>query len=133
MATIPSSENEYEFSAGQNVQFKAAAYWMGIMGWLGILFGALACLSVLVGNLPGPISGVVGIVVGVLTVRAGSAFGRVAGTTGRDIENVMEAVANLKRLYRFQVILIGIAFGLIILAIILAIVLAGPALAAARP
>ena len=50
----------------------------------------------------------------VFTQRAGAAFGRVAGTTGRDIENVIEAVTNLKNLYRLQAIMIGVPLGLLI-------------------
>ena len=37
-----------------------------------------------------------------------------AGTTGRDIENVIEAVTNLKNLYRLQAIMIGVPLGLLI-------------------
>ena len=84
------------------------------MGLLGILFGASLCLSALLGNIPNLIGGIVGIVIGVLALRAGAGFGRVAGTTGRDIENVIEAVTSLKSLYRLQAIMIGIAIGLII-------------------
>ena len=51
---------------------------------------------------------------GVFTQRAGAAFGRVAGTTGRDIENVIEAVTNLKNLYRLQAIMIGVPLGILI-------------------
>lgn len=114
MDTDSSTSSGYEFSAEHNAQFKAAAYWMGIMGRLGILFGALFCLSALLGNIPNLIGGIIGIVMGVFTQRAGAAFGRVAGTTGRDIENVIEAVTNLKNLYRLQAIMIGVPLGILI-------------------
>lgn len=67
MDTDSSTSNGYEFSAEHNAQFKAAAYWMGIMGRLGILFGALFCLSALHGNIPNLIGGIIGIVMGVFT------------------------------------------------------------------
>ena len=117
MSTTSSNSGNYEFSQEQNLQFKAASYWMGIMGRLGIFFGGLGCLSALTGNIPGLVGGAVGIVVSVWTLRASSAFSRVAASTGDDIEHVMQAVANIKSLYRLQAILIGIVFGLMILAI----------------
>jgi Family of unknown function (DUF5362) len=125
MDTDSSTSSGYEFSAEHNAQFKAAAYWMGIMGRLGILFGALLCLSGIFGNIPNLIGGIIGILMGVLTWRAGAAFGRVAGTTGRDIENVIEAVTSLKSLYRLQAIMIGVAIGLIIGIVVYAMAVAG--------
>ena len=108
--------------------FRAAAYWMGIMGRLSLVFGALATIAVLgtllmsrkpawsvaAGSIPGIIMGPVSMIVGAWTLRAGSAFGRVAERTGLEIENVIvEAVTNLKKLYQLQaVVLILLGLGL---------------------
>ena len=128
MATAPSTPVGYEFTTAQNVEFKAAAYWMGIMGRLGVLFSLLyaafgAMTAASSGMTPAAavtvgivlLAVAVGLSIAVWTIRAASAFGRVATTAGRDIENVMVAVANLKSLYRLQAVLIGLYFGLIVL------------------
>jgi len=138
MATAPSTPVGYEFTTAQNVEFKAAAYWMGIMGRLGVLFSllyaALSASILVLGDMsPAAIgeAGVmllvvaVGLTIAIWTIRAASAFGRVATTSGRDIEYVMVAVANLKSLYRLHAILIGLCFGLIVLGY--ALVLGGSA------
>lgn len=131
MATATPSEAGYEFSAAQNAEFQAVAYWMGIMGRLGVLFSLLAAavtalavynaleVDAAVGAVakaygPNAVGVAVGMVVAALTVRAGLAFGRVAKTAGGDIGNVMGAVGNLKRLYRLQAVAIGVVFGLIV-------------------
>ncbi len=133
MASAPTTEADYEFSAAQNVEFKAASYWMGIMGRLGVLFSllyALLGLLPLATQVTSETLGAAGVVllivavglsVGVWTIRAAAAFGRVATTAGHDIENVMLAVRNLKSLYRLQAILIGLCFGLIVLGLVIGI------------
>lgn len=110
-------EGTFEFTEAENVEFRVAAFWMGNIGRLGVLIGVLTSLNVLVGSIPCLIGGMVTIIASIWTIRAGSAFARVADTTGRDLENVMVAVVSLKKLYRLQAILIGIAFGLILLVI----------------
>lgn len=119
MATVPPPADGYEFTEAQNVEFISAATWMEIMAWASIVFGGLSCLSILVQNVPGLIGGLILVVSGVWTHRAAAAFHRVATTTGRDIDNVMEAVANLKKLYRLQVVLLAAYFAMVIVFVIL--------------
>jgi hypothetical protein len=112
----------YEFTTSQNVEFSAAGFWMRIVGIIEIVGGALACLWIFAGRIDLFIQGIVTIILGSLTLRAALAFWRVAESSGRDIENVMEAVVNLKKLYRLQVVLILIGVALVLIVISLSAV-----------
>lgn len=118
MATDSTAPKQFEFSAEHNKLFQSAGYWMGIMGRLGVLFGVLGCLLFgLSYNIPGVATGVVGIICGVWTVRAATAFRKVDESAGNDVANVMVAVDNLASLYRLQAILIGIAAAVFIVSV----------------
>ena len=58
----PEHSNDYEFTEVQNTEFRDAAYWMSIMGRLGIAFGLLSCLTVIAYKLEGLIAGVVAVI-----------------------------------------------------------------------
>lgn len=129
------SAPQHEFSVEHSRHFQSAGYWMGIMGRLWILFGAVACLLALVRGaidiqlgLGSPVAigvdiapvlifGVLMILCGIWTTTAAAAFRQVDKSTGRDVDHVMLAIENLASMYRLQAILIGIAAGLFIVAI----------------
>ncbi len=123
-ADLSSSGPYYEFSAEQKSEFLSAAQWMRIMGGLVIAAGALMCLGLFALRIDLVLQGVVSIIIGLWTLAAATAFGHVGQITGRDIDYLMNAVANLKKLYRLQVILILVGLALMLLALI---VLAGMA------
>jgi hypothetical protein len=108
----------YEFSEAQNAEFRTAAYWMRIVSIMEIAVGILACFGMLKLRIDMLIQGIIFIIIGVWTRKAAEAFSRVAETTGRDIENIMEAVVNLKKLYRLQGILFLIGVVLVLVAIV---------------
>ena len=108
MSDSPSPGDNYEFTEAQNVEFRNAAYWIGIMGRLAIVCGVLMSLGIIALRFDLLIQGIVSIIIGIWTLNVASAFKRVADTTGRDVENMIEAVLNLKKLYRLQVVLIVI-------------------------
>lgn len=98
-----------EFTEAQKKEFRAASFWMHILAWLCILSGALISLASFLGLIHGlGGAGIVSIIVGVLTKKAASAFGKVANVPGSEIKVLLEAVVRLKKLYRLQAVLIGI-------------------------
>lgn len=116
----------HEFSEPQSREFRNAAYWMGIMGRSTILLGILMCLGFFAilnsDTLPrGPhrysqtfridylAGGVISIVIGAWTLIAANSFRRASEVSGRDIEKVVDAVVNLKRLFRLQAVVVGIS------------------------
>lgn len=118
MSDSITQQTNYEFTPSQNVEFRSAAYWMGIVGRLAVLFGLLFCgLGGLSMNIPLLIQGLLAVICAIWILKAGSAFRKVAETAGNDINNVMDAVVNLKKLYRLQAILILIAALVVLLSI----------------
>lgn len=119
MTNLPPPDVNYEFTEAQNVEFRSAAYWMSIVGRLTILFGILACLAGFLSNfnLIYLAHGTLQIISGALVTLAANAFRKVSETTGRDIENVMEAVTKLKNLNRLQAILYLIGALLVIISV----------------
>ncbi|MFB2894139.1 DUF5362 family protein [Aerosakkonemataceae cyanobacterium BLCC-F50] len=111
---------EYEFSSSQNELIKNladkmrfVAYFLIAAGVLGVI-GGIFNLRVGLGSI---INGVVYILIGVWTNNASSAFRRIVETTGNDIENLMGALGELRKLYTLQYWLLIIA--LIFIAILL--------------
>jgi len=112
---------EYEFSSSQNELIKNLAdkmrfvgYFLLAVGVLGVLGGLL---SIRTGGVGSIINGVVYILIGVWTNNASSAFQRIVETSGSDIENLMGALGELRKLYTLQYWLLIIA--LIFIAIVL--------------
>src|SRR5438105_3773764 len=108
MSSLPPPDNSSVFSEAQTLEFKAAAYWMGIVGRLGSFFGLIACLSIFQGNVLALVGGLIGILLSVWTLRAAAAFRRLGASTGSDSANLVDAMVHLKRVYRLQAILIGL-------------------------
>lgn len=140
MTTDSGKAPQHEFSAEHGRHFQSAGYWMGIMGRLWILFGAVACVLALVrgaidvqlglgspvavgiASAPVLIFGVLTILCGIWTATAAAAFRQVDTSTGRDVDHVMLAIGNLATMYRLQAILIGTAAGLFIVALAVSVV-----------
>lgn len=123
-AAPPSAQRprtDYEFSGAQEAVIASLSNLMHIVGAGTIAFGLLALLSLL--NARG-IGGVVifgqsaaMILIGTLTFRIGTRFGRIASSVGADIRHLMEAIAGLRTMYLIQVW----AFGVLVVCIVLLI------------
>ncbi len=125
MSAGPGPSGNYQLTKEHSHEFGAAAYWMGIMGRLAVFFGIVGCLwCIMAGDIPQFLAVIVGIIIGVWTLRAAKAFKRVAEASGPDIRDLVEAVVNLKKLYRLQAVLIAVSAALIIL--ILLVLAAAP-------
>lgn len=118
---------EYEFSSSQNElvknladKMRFVAYFLIAVGVLGLIGGLLSLRAGGVGNI---ISGIVYILIGFWTNNASSAFRRIVETSGSDIENLMGALGELRKLYTLQYWLLIIALVFIALALILGLVL----------
>jgi ABC-type bacteriocin/lantibiotic exporter with double-glycine peptidase domain len=89
---------------------------------LGVLIAIGGLFTVLRGGISNIITGVVQIIIGVWTNKAASSFKLIANTQGNDIENLMGALGELRKLYTLQywlliITLIFAALGLVLLII----------------
>lgn len=126
--------NSYEFSGSQNELIQDlskkmvfVSYFLIVAGVLNIIIGALAIFrgggsEGLSAGLSTIIQGVVTIVIGKWTLNAGSAFKAIVNTQGTDVENLMGALGELRKLYTLQFWVLIIALVFIVLGVILAIV-----------
>lgn len=117
---------EYEFSSSQNELIKNladkmrfVAYFTIAAGALGVLGGLLSLQRGGVGNI---ISAVVYILIGIWTNNASSAFRRIVDIEGNDIENLMGALGELRKLYTLQYWLLIIALIFIAIALVLSLI-----------
>lgn len=120
----------YEFSDSQNQLIRNLSDKMRFVGYFLIATGALLVLTGLFAFTRGVaengfsaiIQGVIQIIIGVWTAKAAQAFKRIVDTTGSDIENLMGALGELRKLYTLQFWLILIALIFIALGFIIALV-----------
>ena len=119
---------QYEFSGSQNELIKNLADKMRFVAYFLIAAGVLGVIGGLVslraGGFGGIINGVVYALIGVWTNSAASAFRRIVETQGSDIENLMGALGELRKLYTLQYWLLIIALVFIALALVVGIVAA---------
>lgn len=124
----------YEFSSSQNELIGDLAK---KMNFVGILMMASGVISLIVGiitlfaafsggafDFSSIVNGVLLLLIGLWTRNAAQAFRRVVETTGTDIENLMGALGELRKLYTLQYWLTIIVLIFLALALILAIVAA---------
>ena len=106
---------QYEFSNSQNELIKQLADKMRLVGYflfgVGLLIGINGVFTFFNGGVGNIIVGIVEIIIGIWTYKASSSFQRIVDTQGSDIENLMGALAELRKLYTLQ-------FWLLILALI---------------
>lgn len=119
--------SQYEFSGSQNELIGDLAK---KMNFVGILMIASGVISIIVGivtlfasqgafDFSSIVNGVLLLLIGFWTRNAAQAFRRVVNTTGTDIENLMGALGELRKLYTLQywltiVVLIFLALGLLL-------------------
>lgn len=116
----------YEFDQTQNQLIRDLAQKMRFVSYFLIALGVLLVIDGIVsirrGEIGGIISGVVQIVIGFWTSKAASSFQRIVDTQGSDMENLMGALGELRKLYTLQYWLILIAVIFVAVALIIALI-----------
>jgi hypothetical protein len=115
----------YEFSEDQKEKFRALAASVSFVGVCTMLFGVMAVLFAFGAVYAGFATNGIGLGVGALlllvmawwTVSAGRSLSALVSTRGRDVERLMEAVEQLRRLFGFaRVAIIAVALLVVVVA-----------------
>lgn len=120
---------QYEFSSSQNQVIKQLAdkmrfvsYFLIGVGVLNALIGIIGLFSTtLRGSFGEIITGILLSLLGFWTYKASISFQRIVRTQGNDVENLMGALAELRKLYTLQYWLLIITLIFIVIGIVLAI------------
>ncbi len=128
--------SEYEFSSSQNELIGDLAKKMSFVATLSIVTGILVLIFgiiILISAFAEPqgfpeavnalIQGVFFLLIGTWTKNAGSAFKRIVTTAGADIENLMGALGELRKLYTLQYWLVILLLVFVILGIVAGIMI----------
>lgn len=126
----------YEFNSTQEKLVQALANKMRFVSFFLIAIGILRFITGIVALIRGAplidtiisgaiISGIIILLIGFWTYTAASSFNRIVKTQGNDIENLMNALKELRKLYTLQFWLFIIVLIAIIIAIIASIIFAG--------
>lgn len=119
--------DRYEFNQSHNQLIKDLAQKMRFVSYFLIALGVLLIIggivSVRSGLISGIINGVLQILIGFWTTKAASSFKLIVDTQGNDIENLMIALEQLRKLYTLQYWLILIALIFIAIALITGLIL----------
>jgi hypothetical protein len=110
----------YEFPEPSKESFRALAASMSFVGVCAMLFGALACVfaaGALYAGFPALAIGtacgaVFSLVTAWWTMSAGRSLSALVGTRGRDVEHLMRAVAQFRRLFglaRIVIVVVAVA------------------------
>jgi hypothetical protein len=108
-------ENQgYEFSESQNELIRDLSGKMNVYSIIMLVVGALALIvgviQIAKGGILSAIQGLTTGVIGFLTLQAANSFKRIVETEGNDIENLMGALGELRKLYTLQIVLIILGF-----------------------
>ncbi|MEW6491162.1 MAG: hypothetical protein AB1589_01235 [Cyanobacteriota bacterium] len=122
---------QYEFSSSQNQLIKQLAdkmrfvsYFLISVGVLNAIIGIIGLFSTaLRGSFGEIITGILLSLLGFWTNKASISFKRIVNTQGSDIENLMGALSELRKLYTLQYWLLIITLIFIVIGIVLAIAL----------
>lgn len=120
---------QYEFSSSQNELIKQLAEKMRFVAYfligVGVLIAISGLFTLLRGGIGNIINGVVQIIIGVWTNKAASSFQLMVDTQGNDIENLMGALGELRKLYTLQYWLLIVTLIFMVLGLVL-VIFAGP-------
>ncbi|WP_413167377.1 hypothetical protein ACL6C3_11885 [Capilliphycus salinus ALCB114379] len=125
----------YEFSSSQNELIGDLAKKMNFVAILLIAFGTLGILTgviniftalgtaetagIVLGNI---IQGAFSLLIGIWTRNAAQAFKKIVTTAGTDIENLMMALGELRKLYTLQYWLVIIGLVFILIGLVIAVI-----------
>lgn len=117
---------QYEFSSSQNGLIKDLSSKMRFVSFFLIGLGVLATIggvaNLTKGGFGNIVYGVIQIIIGLWTQRAAFSFQRIVDTQGNDMENLMGALGELRKLYTLQYWLYIIALVFVAIAVVLGIV-----------
>ena len=115
----------YEFNNTQERLIRELSDKMRFVSYFLIAIGALLIISGIAriarGGFGGIINGIIQLLIGIWTNKAASSFRQIVDTRENDIENLMNALGELRKLYTLQywlLILALIVIGIVLLAAI---------------
>jgi len=132
-----SAPSQYEFDSRQNeiiARLSRAMLWVGApLLVVGLIYGLAGVVSVIQAIVAGPASAALAgawtllaaaffCALGIWTRNAAHSFHRIVATTGRDIDNLMDALGNLGKLYSLLSLLVKIYIVLIFVGLIITLV-----------
>ena len=116
----------YEFTSTQDRLISELSNKMRFVSYVLIVIGALLIFAGLVsinqGGFGSVIYGIVQLLVGVWTNKAAASFRKIADTQGNDISNLMNALAELRKLYTLQYWLFILALVFIVIGLVTAVI-----------
>lgn len=117
----------YEFNNTQNQLIRQLAQKMRFVGYILIALGVLVIIAGIVnfrlGGFATIIQGIVQLIIGIWTVKAATSFQLIVKTQGNDIENLMTALGELRKLYALQYWIFIIALVLVVVGIVATLIL----------
>lgn len=93
------NESQNQLISGLSKKMLFVSYFMMVGGVLGVLSGLI---NITRGGFAGVVQGVILLIVGFWTTNASKAFQSIVNTEGNDIENLMGALGELRKLYTLQ-------------------------------
>lgn len=116
----------YEFDQAQNRLIRELSQKMSFVGYFLIALGVLLILVGIVrfriGGFGNLIQGVIQIIIGIWTKQAATSFQLIVNTQENDIQNLMGALRELRKLYTLQYWIFLIAVILLAFAIVIALI-----------
>lgn len=117
----------YEFNNTQNQLIRQLAQKMRFVGYILIALGVLVIVAGIVnfrlGGFATIIQGIIQLIIGLWTAKAATSFQLIVKTQGNDIENLMTALGELRKLYALQYWIFIIALVLVVVGIVAALIL----------
>lgn len=117
----------YEFNNTQNQLIRQLAQKMRFVGYILIALGVLVIVAGIVnfrlGGFATIIQGIIQLIIGIWTAKAATSFQLIVKTQGNDIENLMTALGELRKLYALQYWIFIIALVLVVVGIVAALIL----------
>ncbi|NBD15223.1 MAG: hypothetical protein GVY04_03490 [Cyanobacteria bacterium] len=117
---------EYEFNNSQNELIQNLASTMKFVAYFLIAVGIISAISGLIaitrGGFTALVQGVVQGIIGFWTIKAAKSFQLIVDTEGRDIENLMGALGELRKLYGFQYWILIIAIIFVVIGLVIGLI-----------
>jgi len=117
---------EYEFNNSQNELIQNLASTMKFVAYFLIAVGIISAISGLIaitrGGFTALVQGVVQGIIGFWTIKAAKSFQLIVDTEGRDIENLMGALGELRKLYGFQYWILIIAIIFVVIGLVVGLI-----------
>lgn len=117
----------YEFNNTQNQLIRQLSQKMRFVGYILIALGVLVIVAGIVnfrlGGFATIIQGIIQLIIGIWTAKAATSFQLIVKTQGNDIENLMTALGELRKLYALQYWIFIIALVLVVVGIVAALIL----------